>query len=134
MQMWYEYTEFTMIFRGFPASLVGRSACAPFPPDSPVHQGEGVNCLGSKYDIHPIPNSSNISWTTTHSLTHSLTCRNTRRVVGESTVYHLPFVMKWIKRWTWTRFLPVCPTFTGFRLAYRKIRTESSLTERLQGR
>ena len=54
--------------------------------------------------------------------------------LSESTVYHLPFVMKWIKRWTWTRFVPVCPTFTGFRLAYRKIRTESSLTERLQGR
>ena len=31
-----------------------------------------MNCLGCKYDIHPIPNSSNISWTTTHSLTHSL--------------------------------------------------------------
>lgn len=34
-------------------------------------------------------------------------------VVPPST-YDLPFCMPLIRRWTWTRFVPLCPTFTGF--------------------
>lgn len=30
------------------------------------------------------------------------------------TTYDLPFGMVALRRWNWTRYFPICPTFTGF--------------------
>ncbi len=46
-----------------------------------------------------------------------------------SSCYDLPFGMDAIRRWPWTKYIPVCPTFGGHRCSKQPETVKHSLDE-----
>ena len=53
-------------------------------------------------------------WHTSSSIDDMSGCHDNEAVAQAATTYDFPLIMTVIRRWKWTRYFPISPTFVGF--------------------
>ncbi|KAK3863640.1 hypothetical protein Pcinc_030603 [Petrolisthes cinctipes] len=61
-----------------------------------------------------------VKWKAQHHTSIETETQQNQSKGNDYDVYALPFGMNYIRRATWTRYFPFCPSFTGFKLGCRK--------------